>query len=90
MTSLAQNLEYSEKDEEVFEVYSRLRLDGNTKQQSLISLMIMDYKITPSILDAIKTYDKLFRISNSYDYAIELSKDSNGSSHNNVKLLFVP
>ena len=58
MTSLAQNLEYSEKDHEVFEVYSRLRLDGNTKQQSLVSLMIMDYKITPSILDAIKTYDK--------------------------------
>ena len=58
MTSLAQNLEYSEKDEEVFEVYSRLRLDGNTKQQSLVSLIIMDYEITPAILDAIKTYDK--------------------------------
>ena len=58
MTLSAQNLEYSEKDEEVFEVYSRLRLDGNTKQQSLISLMIMDYEITPKILDAIKTYDK--------------------------------
>jgi len=58
MISLAENLEYSEKDEEVFEVYSRLRLDGNTKQQALVSLMIMDYKITPSILDAIKTYDK--------------------------------
>jgi len=58
MISLAENLEYSEKDEEVFEVYSRLRLDGNTKQQALVSLMIMDYKITPKILDAIKTYDK--------------------------------
>ena len=48
MTSQA-NLEYSEKDEEVFEVYSRLRFVG---------LMIMDYEITPKIIDAIKTYDK--------------------------------
>ena len=58
MISSAQNLEYSEKDEEVFEVYSRLRLDGNTKQQSLVGLMIMEYSITPKILDAIKTFDK--------------------------------
>ena len=58
MTLQAENLEYSEKDHEVFEVYSRLRLDGNTKQQSLVSLIIMDYEITPKILDAIKTYDK--------------------------------
>ena len=58
MTSLAQNLEYSEKDEGVFEVYSKLRLDGNTKQQALVSLIIMDYEITPKILDAIKTFDK--------------------------------
>ena len=57
MTSQA-NLEYSEKDHEVFEVYSRFRLDGQTKQQALISLMIMEYKITPKIIDAIKTYDK--------------------------------
>ena len=58
MISQAENLEYSEKDEEIFEVYSRLRLDGNTKQQSLVGLMIMDYEITPKILDAIKTFDK--------------------------------
>ena len=54
----SETIEYSEKDHEVFEVYSRFRLDGQTKQQALISLMIMEYKITPSILDAIKTYDK--------------------------------
>ncbi len=54
----SETIEYSEKDHEVFEVYSRFRLDGQTKQQALISLMIMEYKITPKIIDAIKTYDK--------------------------------
>ena len=55
---ISETVEYSEKDQEVFEVYSRFRLDGQTKQQALVSLMIMEYKITPKILDAIKTYDK--------------------------------
>ena len=54
----SETIEYSEKDQEVFEVYSRFRLDGQSKQQALISLMIMEYSITPKILDAIKTYDK--------------------------------
>ncbi len=54
----SETIEYSEKDHEVFEVYSRFRLDGQTKQQALISLMVMEYKITPKIIDAIKTYDK--------------------------------
>ena len=54
----SETVEYSEKDHEVFEVYSRFRLDGQSKQQALVSLMIMEYKITPKILDAIKTYDK--------------------------------
>ena len=51
-------LAYSEKEEEVFEIYSRFRLDGLSKQEALINLMIMKYKITPKILDTIKTYDK--------------------------------
>jgi hypothetical protein len=55
---ISETVEYSEENHEVFEVYSRFRLDGQSKQQALISLMIMDYKITPKILDAIKTYDK--------------------------------
>ena len=55
---ISETVEYSEENHEVFEVYSRFRLDGQTKQQALISLMIMEYKITPKILDAIKTYDK--------------------------------
>ena len=54
----SETIEYSEKDPEVFEVYSRFRLEGQTKQQALISLMIMEYSITPKIIDAIKTYDK--------------------------------
>ena len=54
----SETIEYSEKDHEVFEVYSRFRLDGQTKQQALVSLMVMEYKITPKIIDAIKTYDK--------------------------------
>ena len=49
---------YTKEDHEIFEVYSRFRLDGQSKQQALVSLMIMEYKITPKILDAIKTYDK--------------------------------
>ena len=55
---ISETVEYSEENHEVFEVYSRFRLDGQSKQQALVSLMIMDYKITPKILDAIKTYDK--------------------------------
>ena len=55
---ISETVEYSEENHEVFEVYSRFRLDGQTKQQALVSLMIMEYKITPKILDAIKTYDK--------------------------------
>jgi len=55
---ISETVEYSEENHEVFEVYSRFRLDGQSKQQALISLMIMEYKITPKILDAIKTYDK--------------------------------
>ena len=55
---ISETVEYSEKDHEVFEVYSRFRLDGQSKQQALVSLMIMEYSITPKIIDAIKTYDK--------------------------------
>ena len=55
---ISETVEYSEGNHEVFEVYSRFRLDGQSKQQALVSLMIMEYKITPKILDAIKTYDK--------------------------------
>ena len=55
---ISETVEYSEENHEVFVVYSRFRLDGQSKQQALISLMIMEYKITPKILDAIKTYDK--------------------------------
>ncbi len=55
---ISETVEYSEENHEVFEVYSRFRLDGQSKQQALVSLMIMEYKITPKILDAIKTYDK--------------------------------
>ena len=49
---------YTEEDHEVFEVYSRFRLDGQTKQQALITLMEMEYKITPKIINALKMYDK--------------------------------
>ena len=49
---------YTEEDHEVFEVYSRFRLDGLTKQQALITLMEMEYTITPKIINAIKKYDK--------------------------------
>ena len=55
---ISETVEYSEENHEVFEVYSRFRLDGQTKQQALVSLMVMEYKITPKIIDAIKTYDK--------------------------------
>ena len=55
---ISETVEYSEENHEVFEVYSRFRLDGQSKQQALVSLIIMEYKITPKILDAIKTYDK--------------------------------
>ena len=51
-------LAYSEKEEETFEIYSRFRLDGLSKQEALVNLIIMDFKITPKILDTIKTYDK--------------------------------
>jgi len=55
---ISETVEYSEKDHEVFEVYSRFRLDGLTKQQALITLMEMEYKITPKIINALKMYDK--------------------------------
>ena len=51
-------VKYTEEDHEVFEVYARFRLDGLTKQQALITLMEMDYKITPKIINALKMYDK--------------------------------
>ena len=55
---ISETIEYTEKDHEVFEVYSRFRLDGLTKQQALITLMEMEYKITPKIINALKMYDK--------------------------------
>ena len=55
---ISETIEYTEKDQEVFEVYSRFRLDGLTKQQALITLMEMEYKITPKIINALKMYDK--------------------------------
>ena len=55
---ISETVEYSEKDHEVFEVYSRFRLDGLTKQQALITLMEMEYKITPKLINAFKKYDK--------------------------------
>ena len=51
-------LKYTDEDHEVFEVYARFRLDGLTKQQALITLMEMEYKITPKIINALKMYDK--------------------------------
>ena len=55
---ISETIEYTEKDHEVFEVYSRFRLDGLTKQQALITLMEMEYTITPKIINALKMYDK--------------------------------
>jgi len=55
---ISETVEYTEKDHEVFEVYSRFRLDGLTKQQALITLMEMEYKITPKLINAFKKYDK--------------------------------
>ena len=55
---ISETIEYTEKDQEVFEVYSRFRLDGLTKQQALIALFDMDYEINPKIINAIKKYDK--------------------------------
>ncbi len=55
---ISETIEYTEKDQEVFEVYSRFRLDGLTKQQALITLMEMEYTITPKIINALKMYDK--------------------------------
>ena len=55
---ISETVEYTEKDHEVFEVYSRFRLEGLTKQQALITLMEMEYKITPKLINAFKKYDK--------------------------------
>ena len=55
---ISETVEYTEKDHEVFEVYSRFRLDGQSKEQALIALFEMEYKITPKIINAIKKYDK--------------------------------
>ncbi len=55
---ISETIEYTEKDQEVFEVYSRFRLDGLTKQQALITLMEMEYTVTPKIINALKMYDK--------------------------------
>ena len=55
---ISETVEYTEKDQEVFEVYSRFRLDGLTKQQALIALFDMDYEINPKIINALKKYDK--------------------------------
>ena len=55
---ISETIEYTEKDHEVFEVYSRFRLDGQSKQQALITLMEMEYTITPKIINALKMYDK--------------------------------
>ena len=49
---------YTEEDHEVFEVYSRFRLDGQSKEQALITLFEMEYKITPKLINAFKKYDK--------------------------------
>ena len=49
---------YTEEVHEVFEVYSRFRLDGQSKEQALIALFEMEYKITPKLINAFKKYDK--------------------------------
>ena len=51
-------VKYTEEDHEVFEVYARFRLDGQSKEQALIALFDMDYEINPKIINAIKKYDK--------------------------------
>ena len=55
---ISETVEYTEKDHEVFEVYSRFRLDGQSKEQALIALFEMEYKITPKLINAFKKYDK--------------------------------
>ena len=55
---ISENVDYSDLENEIFEVYSRLRLEGVSKYQAIEYLMIMKYKLTPKIFKTIEKYDK--------------------------------
>ncbi len=50
--------DYTDLENEVFEVYGRLRLEGRSKYQALEDLIITGYKLTPKICKTIERYDK--------------------------------
>ena len=50
--------DYSDLENEIFEVYGRLRLEGVSKYQAIEYLMTMKYKLTPKIFKTIEKYDK--------------------------------
>lgn len=55
---ISENVDYSDLENEIFEVYGRLRLEGVSKYQAIEYLMIMKYKLTPKIFKTIEKYDK--------------------------------
>ena len=48
----------TELESEMLTVYARCRLDGMSKEGALAMLFEMEYKVTPLVLDAIRTQDK--------------------------------
>ena len=50
--------DYTDLENEIFEVYGRLRLEGRSKYQALEDLIITGYKLTPKICKTIEKYDK--------------------------------
>ena len=45
-------------ESEMLTVYARFRVEGMTKTESLAMLFELGYKVTPLVLDAIRTQDK--------------------------------
>ena len=48
----------SEIETEMMAVYAGLRLDGISKENALAMLFVMEYKVTPLVLKAIREQDK--------------------------------
>ena len=48
----------SELETEMMAVYAGLRLDGMPKENALAMLFVMEYKVTPLVLKAIREQDK--------------------------------
>jgi len=51
-------MEYTRYEDEMLETYATFRLDGNSKEAALTYLIVLGYKPTHKVLEAIRKKDK--------------------------------